>query len=89
MNSELDLCRDHLVCCARGYSLLVWTEEEIMSEEICVYTSGENDYPKRSDPRRCKGEVTFGPDPYLDELYQDSTPVWMCESCRAERADDI
>lgn len=28
--------------------------------------------------------VTFAPDPYRHELYDDETPVWMCEACRYE-----
>ena len=36
-----------------------------------------------------KQEVTLAPDPYNSDLYGDETPVWMCEDCRLQRADDI
>lgn len=37
----------------------------------------------------CTGEATFGPNPYLVELYGDETPVWMCECDRDSAAADV
>lgn len=34
-------------------------------------------------------DVTLGPDPYAEDVNNDSTLVWMCASCRYERAQDI
>jgi hypothetical protein len=33
--------------------------------------------------------VTFGSDPYADEIGDDKTEVWECEDCRYESAMDI
>ena len=33
-------------------------------------------------------DVTFGPDPYDDEVNGNDAPVWECDSCRQESADD-
>lgn len=33
--------------------------------------------------------VTFGPDPYYQEIHEDDSPVWECERCRQESADEI
>ena len=33
--------------------------------------------------------VTFGPDPFNDEINDDQTPFWMCENCRYESGMDI
>ena len=33
--------------------------------------------------------VTFAPDSYNDEIYDDNTPVWECENCRMESLMDI
>lgn len=33
--------------------------------------------------------VTFGPDPYAQDVSCDDTPVWECENCRFESAMDI
>lgn len=33
-------------------------------------------------------DVTFAPDPYAQDMQGDETPVWMCESCRSQRADE-
>lgn len=37
----------------------------------------------------CEGEVTFGPDPFQEEIHGDDTPVWMCEEHRYQSAMDI
>ena len=34
-------------------------------------------------------EATCGPDPFMDEIHGDDTPVWLCERCRYESAMDI
>jgi hypothetical protein len=36
-----------------------------------------------------KDGLQFSSDPYRDELHDDPTPVWMCEKCRKESADEI
>jgi hypothetical protein len=33
--------------------------------------------------------VSFGPDPYNSDVNNDDTPVWECENCRYESAQDI
>lgn len=37
----------------------------------------------------CKGEVTFESNPFAAEIYDDHTPMWMCEECRYQAAMDI
>jgi len=39
----------------------------------------------------CKStkNVTFEANPYDAEIYNDDTPVWLCEDCRHEKAQDI
>lgn len=34
-------------------------------------------------------EVTLAPDPYDSEINDDYTPIWMCDNCRSNRADEI
>jgi len=34
-------------------------------------------------------DLSFGPDPYDEEVNDDSTPVWECGNCRDERRDGI
>jgi hypothetical protein len=34
-------------------------------------------------------DVTFGPDPYASEIYNDQESVWECEVCREQSAMDI
>lgn len=34
-------------------------------------------------------DVTFGPDPYDEDVNGNGTPVWECGRCRRESADDI
>lgn len=36
-----------------------------------------------------KETVTFEPDPYLSDLRNDQTPVWMCEHCRELAAREL
>jgi hypothetical protein len=52
--------------------------------------------PKPSrKPRKCPdcgnadANITFGPDPYNEDINGDSTPVWMCAACRYNSAMDI
>jgi len=33
--------------------------------------------------------VTKGPDPFQQEINDDDSEVWECESCRSDLADDI
>lgn len=37
----------------------------------------------------CDGVSTYGPNPYNDELYGDTTPEWMCGCQRYEAAMDV
>lgn len=37
----------------------------------------------------CDGVGVWGPDPYLEEIEGDSTPLWMCEGCRYGAEQDI
>jgi hypothetical protein len=36
-----------------------------------------------------KSEVTFAPDPFDEEINGNDTPVWECQDCREQSADDI
>lgn len=53
-------------------------------------------YPKVGDRAvskcpRC-GEVKdlwYGPDPYQSDINDDDTPVWQCDDCAYESAQDI
>ena len=33
--------------------------------------------------------LSYDVDPYSEELFSDTTKVWMCASCRHTRADDV
>jgi len=33
--------------------------------------------------------VTWGPDPFAEEIDGDGTPIWECQKCRDESADEI
>ena len=35
------------------------------------------------------GEISFGPDPYAEDIGGDSTSVWECDSCRHQSGMDI
>lgn len=48
---------------------------------------GQCEDRRYDDP--CEGEVTYEPCPYQSELYEDYTPVWLCEHHRYERAMDV
>lgn len=37
----------------------------------------------------CDGVAELDADPYLEELYGDSTPAWMCQCQRESAAQDI
>lgn len=37
----------------------------------------------------CNGVGRYGPDPYAVEIYDDRTPVWLCDGARYGRAQDI
>lgn len=51
--------------------------------------------PKKKRRHRCescnrlKDDVTYGPNPYQQEINDDPTPCWMCGDCRFESAMDI
>lgn len=36
-----------------------------------------------------KNPVTYGPDPFRDEINDDRTPFWMCKNCRYESGMNI
>jgi hypothetical protein len=36
-----------------------------------------------------KAGASHGPCPFAAEIYDDETPVWLCDDCRYERAMDI
>ena len=33
--------------------------------------------------------VTHEPDPYMEEIYGDDTPAWLCDACRIRSARDV
>jgi hypothetical protein len=33
-------------------------------------------------------DVTYGPNPYMEDIYGDSTPEWLCASCRDMLCDE-
>ncbi len=35
------------------------------------------------------GTVNFGPCPYAEDIYNDTTPMWLCDDCGNQRAQDI
>ncbi len=37
----------------------------------------------------CDGVPELAPNPYLEELYGDSDPCWMCQCERESAADDV
>ena len=37
----------------------------------------------------CIDDLSFGPDPYAEEIGGNATPVWECGSCRYQSAMDI
>lgn len=34
-------------------------------------------------------DCIYGPDPFNDEIHNNSTNVWECAPCRADSADEI
>ena len=46
-------------------------------------------------PEVCPGcnkgsvELEFAEDPYMSEIEDDHTPVWLCDDCRWKSAQDI
>lgn len=45
--------------------------------------------PQCGRPNTPDNPVTFERDPLAYEVYNDDTPVWKCEKCRQESADEI
>ena len=39
--------------------------------------------------RECDGKMTLGPDPFSEEIYNDSSDQWQCAGERYESAMDI
>lgn len=33
--------------------------------------------------------LEWGPDPYMEEIHDDNTPVWECATCREQARQDI
>lgn len=33
-------------------------------------------------------ETTLAPDPYLVDIHDDDTPIWLCQQCRDDRRDE-
>lgn len=58
-----------------------------------VYTASDiariANIPGRCIDCRAPDIATYEPCPYAEEIEGDSTPVWLCEPCRHERAQDI
>ena len=66
--------------------------------EIVQHLKRENseveDISVELNPEPCRTcrtlqDVSFGPDPYDEDVNNDPTPVWECGNCRAASADDI
>jgi hypothetical protein len=34
-------------------------------------------------------DCTYGPDPFAEEIYGDSNPMWQCTDCHNNSCDDI
>lgn len=37
----------------------------------------------------CDGVLTLQPDPFMEDVWDDPTPVWLCHGQYQSRADDI
>lgn len=51
-----------------------------------------------ADQRLCEGycgtlhsesEMSYGPDPYADEILGDNTPIWLCRECWNQSENDV
>lgn len=54
--------------------------------------SGPAGHTKENCPynrHECDGDMTLGPDPFAEEIHNDSTYLWMCKGARYESAMDI
>jgi hypothetical protein len=54
----------------------------------------ESKYPNKEEHKCCScgkvgDDVTYGSDPYAEEVNGDDTPVWECEECRYQSRLDI
>lgn len=51
---------------------------DVHSKQMCPYNK-----------HQCDGVLTYGPDPFQQEIYNDDSSYWMCEGQRYESAMDI
>ena len=49
----------------------------------------ENEEHKCCGSGKVGDDVIYGPDPYAEDVVGDDTPVWECEKCRYDSAQDI
>ena len=62
------------------------TQGVIMNEQEAVCIEAP---PSDSVVSACEGPVTFGPDPYEQDVNGDDTPVWLCQRHADDRAMEI
>jgi hypothetical protein len=68
--------------------LMIATCSEILNNPIAQQSlSGSDDKCCRCG--KVGDDVTYGPDPFAEEIAGDDTPVWECEECRYQSAMDI
>lgn len=56
-------------------------EEQFSQEGRVCHKCGAESTPENP--------ITWGPDPFAEEIDGDDTPIWECKNCRDESADDI
>ena len=73
--AELDAVLDGLTARERMEAMLATINETPAANycEHCLKTEG----------------LIWGPNPYAHEVFDDNTPMWLCQECRQELADDI
>ncbi len=59
------------------------TEEEIKEQVFAAVT--------RKYCERCGtyDDISYGPDPFSQEIHNDDTPCWLCKECSYQSAMDI
>lgn len=62
--------------------------DKIQFEYSCFNCGGEKTMRCKKCGKSGK-DVTKAPDPYAQDIHNDSTPVWMCEPCRSISAQEI
>ena len=70
--------------------------EAFLQNPPVVFGEAEKAPKVGTQRRRCKcsscgekADCEYGPNPYQHDVNGDDTPVWMCEPCRQQSADDI